>query len=1405
MRVAALIDTGSSICVISKDLFNQLPERFKLSFEQVNQEIRLANNSTVDVFGLAKILVEVPQGKREIDTYILPFTSHPLIFGTQFLKENNIVLDFSNNTFNVKSANVKSYKRIVIEANTEMLIWGRLPDHLPHGLNGVCSNTKYVLNKGLIIGKTLVTVSVSHKVPIRILNTTSQDIVIPKGKNLAEFSTLSSEYSYVPYLENKPVVQNMQLSGMEDIVGQKQSESEMSTEQFLKIKNQFNLSSDLTENEQTQLVQCINKNYDIFVTEDNPDIGYTNIVEHKITLKDDAVGKHHKPYRLSPEKRDILRYHLDRLLDQGIITPVNITDDLPISSPIVLVMKRCDSKDNKSPQSFRFCCDFRYLNSQTKDFKYNIPNLQELTESFSTMTPNYMTSIDMSAGFFQMGITQDSAKFTAFNTCFGTYQFRRLPMGLKTSPNTFQMMMDKVLRGLQFKICLCYLDDVLICSETFEQHLEHLDEVFQRFRAAGLKLGPKKCVFAAKSCIYLGHEISKEGIRPPPDRVDALLNIPPPKNIKELRRIVGMFNWFRKFIANFSAIIGPLTRLLKKNQKFQWQVEQQSAFDNLKQCLTSAPFLSFPRYDIQFRLAVDTSSLGIGYMLYQIDPQDSEQKPRIIRYGSKALNSWQSSYGPTKLELLGMVVSVLECSDYLRGNKFVVECDHEALQPLFQKQFKGAIYERWLSLLQQFNFDIQYKPAAEMTLPDALSRCPEVAPLLSESPAEDDPYFPFIEEPIGQIKLPNGSNLCDILKPDINSEPKHVQVIDILPVDSIETNDPYDADTSDVTDNSDIESEIVNRKSKRRRKITNSGQKTAFIKDSALYRQLNMDMNAIKNLQKDDENIGKIMQYIADGTLPESQKESRKLLLEAPDYILIDSVLFRSRKTKSKRTKLMSSYQLVVPTSLVKEIIRLAHDSPLGGHSGINNTIDRIREFFFFPRMGKIITDYVQSCHQCQTRKVSNMKTKSKIVAYPTPSKPFLVWQIDLFGPLPPSPTGNTYIFTAVDMFSKLLFAQPIRNKDVATVSEAIFSLSTTYGVPQTLISDQGQEFVGKCTQKVCLLLGLKQELIPSFIHHCLGACERTHRTIAERLTPYVQNNEQWQDVLPAVIFSINSSMHGSSHYSPFEIVYGQRPHFPLTNMVPETDFTGIHHSLHSYLSDFTSRLKIIHTDIFENIKKSQAKMEKQANEKLHEIKVSVGDYVYLAKEPTGQGQKLKPNFEGPFIVHAVLSNHRVNLRDPKAKRTFKQPVHMDRLKIAHVRAPDPQPFLGHKSNTDTDEHNDVISDNQSESTDSNEKQLPQVDNNQDQPLRRSKRVTQKPIRFRDSDHATLNESESDINGIIKVKRVLAKKRNNGSFLYLVQMVGEPAQNAKWLPISDLSAKVQEIIVARPPPLIAGI
>ena len=196
----------------------------------------------------------------------------------------------------------------------------------------------------------------------------------------------------------------------------------------------FEDNNELNNAQKNSLGQLLCDNKDIFVAKDNPSLGSTDVVEHHIVIQPDFRPLHQKPYRLTPYRKEVLRHHLEELLEQGVISELSAKEEAPITSPVVLVTKRSKHSSDKlldrasSLRQFRFCVDFRYLNSQTETFKYFIPDLQELTESFTERTPNYIASIDMSSGFFQMKLSPNSTKYTAFNTCFGTYKFLRVPI-----------------------------------------------------------------------------------------------------------------------------------------------------------------------------------------------------------------------------------------------------------------------------------------------------------------------------------------------------------------------------------------------------------------------------------------------------------------------------------------------------------------------------------------------------------------------------------------------------------------------------------------------------------------------------------------------------------------------------------------------------------------------------------------------------------------------------------------------------------------------------------------------------------------------------------------------------------------------------------------------------------------
>ncbi|MEW8548163.1 MAG: DDE-type integrase/transposase/recombinase, partial [Candidatus Thiodiazotropha sp.] len=683
---------------------------------------------------------------------------------------------------------------------------------------------------------------------------------------------------------------------------------------------------------------------------------------------------------------------------------------------------------------------------------------------------------------------------------------------------------------------------------------------------------------------------------------------------------------------------------------------------------------------------------------------------------------------------------------------------------------------------------------------------------------------------------------------------------------------------------------------------------------------LDMSAESIARCQALDSDLKPFIDFLSNGTLPQSQKKARSVLLQQSDYALINGLLFHSRIAKSKRTKSLTQYQLALPKSLIPTVLKLYHDSAMGAHGGIHDTIDKIQEHYYFLQLTVIVSDYVKSCSECQKRKVTRVQSKNAITAYPTPLRPFSVWQMDLYGPIPVTSRGYSYIFTAVDMFSKFLYTKPLLNKDAMSVSEVLFEMFTTFGVCDTLISDQGSEFTARVTKELCCLLQIPQQFSLSFVHHTLGACERTHRTLASRLTPYMnKQSTNWDQYLPAVVFAMNCAVSASTGYSPFEVIFGARPKFPLSSH--SSDLSSVPVSIRDYLRQKLAHINVIQQQVKANVERSQQIMLDRANEKSALLQLSEGDYVFLSRETTGPARKLHDIFDGPYIVKSVPSPHTVVLHDPENKRKFPRPLHLDRLKIAYVRQPTPSNYfsvvthapelvyISTGTQTVTPDIHIYTQDTEVDSVEStglSSQDESNVENKEDMhssrvstpisvksietetqshpltPVKSFKTVTQSPIpisvksietethshpltpvksfelvtplkspsrlkpqetethkqspgsvfqepapqaetrtenvklhnirprriivkpkRFRDSDHVNLKDySVSSEPEFYRIKRVLAQRKTPSGLEYLVHFAGEPAQNAIWIPDSDLNVKAKAYVKNKSIPFI---
>ncbi|KAL5020815.1 hypothetical protein ScPMuIL_002102 [Solemya velum] len=412
------------------------------------------------------------------------------------------------------------------------------------------------------------------------------------------------------------------------------------------------------------LKDLLSKWKDVFAFRDD-DHGHTDAVKHHINLTNPTPIKlRHR--RIPPALYAEVRDHLNKMLKDGDISP----SKSPWSFPVVLVRR----KDKR----LRFCVDYRELNRRTIKDALSLPCITETLDSL--IGSKYFSCLDLKNGFWQIELAEEDKEKTAFTVGpLGFYQFNSMPFGLTNSPSTFQRLMQTCMGDLHLSICLLFLDDIIVYSRTWEEHLSRLEAVFQRLRNYGLKLTPKKCHFAKTEVKYLGHVVSEEGIQTDPEKVSAVVNWPVPTSTKTVQQFIGFIGFYRRYIKGFSKISQPLHDLLKKQKngkrkyiEFRWGEAQQKAFDDLKKKLTTAPILGYADFSLPFELHVDASSHGLGAVLCQ----EQEGKMRVIAYASRGVTKSEKNYPAHKLEFLALKWAMVEkYHDYLYGHTFSSEDD----------------------------------------------------------------------------------------------------------------------------------------------------------------------------------------------------------------------------------------------------------------------------------------------------------------------------------------------------------------------------------------------------------------------------------------------------------------------------------------------------------------------------------------------------------------------------------------------------------------------------------------------------------------------------------------------------------------------------------------------------------
>lgn len=463
--------------------------------------------------------------------------------------------------------------------------------------------------------------------------------------------------------------------------------------------NPSNYLSHLSSSQSKDILSILHQ-FNVF--NDHPNL--CNLTSHDVKLLPGTSPLRHPPYRISPRKRDQMRQEVDYLLEQGLAKP----SQSPWASPCLLVPK----EDGQ----LRLCTDYRRVNAVTVPDAYPLPRIDDLIDEVGRS--QYITKLDLLKGYYQIPLTERAQEISAFITPFGLYQYNVMPFEIRNAPSTFQRAMDYLLQDL-IGVSV-YLDDILIFTEHWEQHLTRLRDVLTRLQAAHFTVKLAKTTFGRATVTYLGHVVGNGRVRPKEANISAILEYPAPTTRKALRRFLGMAGYYRRFCPNFAAATVPLTRLTSGAVHYLWTEDCQAAFDQLKNFLAQGPVLIAPDFTQPFALQTDASDAALGAVLLQ------EVKGILhpVAYHSSKLNIHQRRYSTIEKELLAIVSAIQKFECYIQPAQepLQVYTDHNPLAFLNRSKFTNQRLLRWSLFLQPYNLNVNHLKGRENIIADALSR-----------------------------------------------------------------------------------------------------------------------------------------------------------------------------------------------------------------------------------------------------------------------------------------------------------------------------------------------------------------------------------------------------------------------------------------------------------------------------------------------------------------------------------------------------------------------------------------------------------------------------------------------------------------------------------------------------------
>jgi len=674
-RINALIDTGAATTLIHKRCCS-LGQLQKLQYHEPN--IKSITGHTLIILGNLVCKFEILGKIINHEAKIINDYDYDCILGMDLLSRlKGVKIDLGSGTLiHDEGAAIKGYDVQISEETwlpplSETLIRGTV-NKMHEGEVLFEPNEFFSWKSDIPMSLAICHIEI-NEIPIRLLNPSTEEKTIYMGTRIGTISPIKKIRKLTP--------------------------------NTTKSYEEITLENSNIDNGQKQQLKQLLKKYQKVVAKHEFDLGQTSIIKHSIPMTNEAPIKQ-RPYRIPYSLQDTVKQQVKEMAEHNIIRE----STSPWTSPVVMVKK----KDGK----MRFCIDYRKLNSMTRKDTFPLPRIDEMLDKLSNAT--IFTTLDLQSGYWQIEVEEIDKPKTAFSTGNDLWEFNVLPFGLTGAPATFQRCMNFILMDATH--AMVYIDDIIIFSKSFDEHLLDLTDVFRRLEVAGLKVKPTKCEFAQKSVTFLGHVVSADGIRPDPTNTEKIKNFPVPKNVKGIQQFLGLAGYYRKFIMNFASIATPLNQLIKKTETFNWGTEQQIAFEILRNKLMNPPILRYPDLTKPFMLMTDASGYALGAVLGQKDDLNNKTKDHVIAYASRALKTHEKNYSTIEKEALAIVFAIKHFRHYVFGQKIKLYTDHKPLIWLMTHKDTSGRLIRWALQLQEYDIEFNYREGKANANADSLSR-----------------------------------------------------------------------------------------------------------------------------------------------------------------------------------------------------------------------------------------------------------------------------------------------------------------------------------------------------------------------------------------------------------------------------------------------------------------------------------------------------------------------------------------------------------------------------------------------------------------------------------------------------------------------------------------------------------